>query len=126
MNIIKLSNNKLVANFSSPHHFIFEDGNILPAVSNDEAIRLSVDFIEQKVNNKGDVKLDFGLSTQVWDELRKWKSKWETGEVHIVYIPLPMLEALHKFEYDVVNSPFRSVRIEDRLKKEISIYKQCI
>ena len=28
--------------------------------------------------------------------------------------------------YDLKNSPFRSVRIEDRIKKLVSIHKQCV
>jgi hypothetical protein len=125
MEILTLSNGKKVANFSSPHQFIFTDGSILHPVPNEVADKLKVDFTETDLGN-GDVKLDFGLSTHVWEEMMKWKEKWALGMVHTVYVPLPMLQALHKFEYDVKNSPFRTIRTNDRINKLVCIDKQCI
>jgi hypothetical protein len=49
--IVILSNGKRVANFSSPHEFKFVDGTILPAVSNEDAEKYKVDFIETEINH---------------------------------------------------------------------------
>jgi len=125
MTIIILSNGKKVANFSSPHAFTFTDGSILPAVSNEEAERLKVTFHEDESPN-GDVKLSFSLSDAVLEEVDKYLNLWHNAEVYHVYCPLPMIQALKERSFDVINSPFRSIRIEDRIQKLVSINKQCI
>lgn len=123
--IVTLSNGKRVANFSSPHSFTFTDGTVLPAVSDNESERLKVTFIED-VDRDGDVKLSFKLSTAVFDVLEMWEELYDELEVDVVYCPLPMITALKDMRYDIKKSPFRSVRIEDRIKKLVSIEKQCI
>jgi len=125
MKIITLSNKKKVGNFSSPHSFKFEDESILPAVSNEESNRLKVTFIEDE-DDAGDVILSFRLSGEIWIEMNKWRDLWIEGEVNIVFCPLPMIKALNEADYGVKDSPFRSIRIEDRIKKLVSIHKQCI
>lgn len=125
--IITLSNGKRVGNFSSPHPFTFTDGSILPAVSDSEAERLKVTFVETEVGN-GDIGLQFELSDAVWNEINKWKITWALKEVDVVFCPLPMITALkeHYDDHTVVGTPFRAIRIEDRIKKLVSIEKQCI
>ena len=123
--IITLSNGKRVGNFSSPHEFVFEDGNILPAVSESIADHLKVTFLET-VHENGDVSLTFDLSTSVLHEMKTWVNLWINKEVDVVFCPLPMITALSERGYDIKNSPFRSIRIEDRIKKLVSINKQCI
>ena len=126
MNIITLSNGKKVGNFSSPHSFTFEDGSVLPAVSNEESNRLKVNFIET-VDEDGDVILNFTLSKEVWDEMSKWATLFDEGKVQVVFCPLPMITALKaELESLIKNTPFRGIRIEDRIKKLVSIHKQCI
>lgn len=124
--MITLTNGKIVANFSSPHDFTFEDGSILPAVSNSEAERLKVTFHEEIDSSTGDVILDFSLSHEVWEEMNKYYKLWWDDEVNVVFCPLPMITALHKTGYNVKVSPFRAVRITDRIKKLVSINYQCI
>lgn len=126
MKVITLSNGKTVANFSSPHSFTFTDGSVLPAVSNGEAERLKVDFIETPFGYKGDIELSFSLSEAVQASMKEWLELWGAGRVDVVFIPLPMLTALWEDNYPVAYSPFRAVRIEDRVLKLISIDKQCI
>lgn len=125
--IITLSNGKKVANFSSPHSFTFTDGSVLPAVTNEEAERLKVTFIETHYL-RGDVGLRFELTDDIRSEISKWMDIYYDPLEHIdvVFCPSPMLTALHNEGFNVLNSPFRSIRIEDRIKKLVSIDKQCI
>lgn len=127
MTIITLSNGKKVGNFSSPHPFIFEDGSILPAVSPEEAERLKVNFIETHIGD-GDISLKFEITHPIDDELQKWWELYHQNKIDVVFCPLPMIQALkvRDSEFYLVNSPFRSVRMEDRIKKLVSIHKQCI
>lgn len=133
MNIITLSNGKKVANFSSPHPFTFEDGNVLPAVSNEEAERLKIEFIEMPLDDtegakSGDVSLAFDITDEVRREIEKWEDADGLKQVDVVFCPLPMIIVL-KEAYGLhwlVQSPFRAIRIEDRIKKLISIHKQTL
>jgi len=150
--IITLSNGKRVANFSSPHSFTFTDGSEIPAVDAEESVRLKVTFNED-VDEDGDVKLTFTLSDAVIEEMKYWMKLWENKEVDVVFCCLPMITAIREeiaawnqlsIDYDkeyldgyipkvyvagVYNlkaSPFRAVRMEDRIEKLLSIEKQCI
>jgi hypothetical protein len=140
--IVTLSNGKRVANFSSPHEFVFTDGTVLPKVSDQESEFLKVTFIEKELT-KGDVRLSFKLSEQVMEELDLWVEIFIEAHVDVVFCPLPMITAIwdifredrYRFsipygfksiEEKVSNLPFRSIRIEDRLKKLVSIDKQSL
>lgn len=126
MKVITLSNGKTVANFSSPHSFTFADGSVLPAVSDEEAEKLKVDFHEEDLLGNGDVSLSFSLSEYVKKEVEIWVRLHEVGYIDVVFVPLPMLTALKEYGLNIRTSPFRAVRIEDRILKLISIDKQCI
>ena len=124
-----LSNRKRVGNFSSPHDFKFTGGTILPAVHNEEAERLKVTFVESLHENELyniDVTLSFKISQEILDEMEHWMRLWRSSRVDVVLCPLPMLQGLKESGYDIVNSPFRAVRIEDRINKLVSITKQCL
>jgi len=127
MEIITLSNGKRVANFSSPHPFAFEDGSILNAISNEESERLKVTFIEEELP-QGDIKLSFKLSDDVKEEMEKFMNEFFLDNLDVVFCPLPMITALkEEFSEETIRSmPFRSIRVEDRIKKLVSIHKQCI
>jgi hypothetical protein len=129
--VITLSNGKRVANFSSPHPFTFEDGSILPAVPDEYAEKLKVTFHEDLINDGGDIVLDFSLSPDVWKEIRYWQHMYDNRIVDVVFCPLPMIRCLQDDELKndnawLVNSPFRSIRIKDRIKKLVSITNQCL
>lgn len=128
MEIITLSNGKRVANFSSPHPFTFEDGSVLNAVSNSESERLKIIFLEKEYSN-GDTRLSFKLSDDVLAEMEECRILHsEEKLVDVVFCPLPMVVAI-KEEFGegfLINSPFRSIRVEDRIEKLVSIHKQCI
>jgi hypothetical protein len=124
--IIELSNGKLVANFSSPHVFNFTDGNILPAKSESESERLKVNFHED-IDEDGDVVLSFSLSDEVYVEIVYWQEKFLNKEVNVVFCPLPMITAMKQDLFqNIKTTPFRAVRIEDRINKLVSIEKQCL
>jgi len=123
--MIILSNGKRVANFSSPHPFEFTDGSILEAVSNEKAENLKITFHES-VDTNGDVRLSFSLSVDVIKEVAIWQQMWNNNSIDVVFCPLPMITALRESGYDLKFSPFRSIRVEDRIKKLVSIEKQCI
>jgi hypothetical protein len=129
---IELSNGKKVGNFSSPHPFTFEDGSILPAVSPEEAERLAVTFFEQPIGGltgrNGDIKLAFSLSKDVYNHIDKWLELAKHGLVDVVYVPLPMMTAMHQefTPHFIHQSPFRTIRMTDRILKQVSISKQCL
>jgi hypothetical protein len=126
--IVTLTNGKKVANFSSPHEFRFTDGTVLPAHDADTANALKIEFIETELNDKGDIMLEFELTEKVRDAIVRYAFLYELKAVDVVFCPLPMITAL-KDTYGgiwVLNSPFRAVRIEDRVNKLVSIEKQCI
>lgn len=127
-NIITLSNGKRVGNFSSPHPFIFTDGSVLAAVSNEEAERLKITFTEEEINDKGDIKLSFSIPVEVMKELWVWLNYKNNDEIDVVFCPLPMIIALvDEFgEPWLIDSPFRAIRMEDRILKLVSIDKQCV
>lgn len=138
MKITTLKNGLRVGNFSSPHDFKFDDGTILEAVSDTESQRLKVTFNETELNKSivngnttlilKDIKLDFGLSDVVRDEMADWLIVQDRGDVDVVLIPLPMLTATES-EYsinEIITMPFRCIRIEDRTNKIISSRKFCI
>lgn len=126
--IITLSNGKKVANFSSPHEFIFTDGSYLKRVPMEISDKLKVTFIEKDLGD-GDISLRFDLSADLLAEVSEYMILWVKGEVDVVFCPLPMITAMKeskKIPFTVKNSPFRSIRIENRLLKHVSIDKQCI
>lgn len=127
--IVTLSNGKRVANFSSPHSFTFEDGSILPAHSEEVSEFLKINFIETELED-GDIMLQFTLSEQVENAMNEYMEMWNLGMVDVVFCPLPMITAIKEnsaygLDY-LIDSPFRSIRQEDRIKKLVSIHKQCV
>lgn len=133
MEIITLSNGKKVGNFSSPHPFTFEDGSVLPAVSPEEAERLKIIFIEESLDNaiSGDIRLSFEISKAVDDAMYEWRKLYDKCLVDVVFCPLPMIEAIKDSnngysKHYLFISPFRAIRMEDRIKKLVSIHKQCV
>lgn len=128
MQIVTLSNGKRVANFSSPHPFTFTDGTVLPAVNNDKSELLKIIFHEVIENEKGDVSLSFELGVVVKDEMKLWTWEYNMDNVDVVFCPLPMLIAIAQEYGDawLWHSPFRGIRMEDRIKKLASIDKQCL
>lgn len=129
LKVVRLSNQLLVGNFSSPHQFTFDDGTVLDAVSDYDSMRLKVNFNEYVIDDNlakkyKTVGLTFTLSDEVRREMEVWHKMWEHNDVDIVLCPLPMIQALYEDDgkrYDVSKTPFRAVRMKDRIKKLSSI-----
>ena len=134
LKVVRLSNQLIVGNFSSPHDFTFEDGTILPKVSDYDSIRLKVNFNETVVDDNlakkyKTIMLDFTLSDEVIREMNVWHKMWQHNDVDIVLCPLPMIQALQQNSDDLkslLDGPFRAVRMKDRIKKTASINTFCI
>lgn len=128
--IVTLSNGVTVANFSSPHSFKFTDGNELAAVSNFEAEELKIDFIETPstgvTDTITDISLDFAITQAVRDRMDFMMKSFDIGLVDVVLCPLPMITALKAEGFNLKRSPFRAVRMENRIEKLVSINKFCI
>tara|TARA_R110002020_G_scaffold134164_2_gene299265 strand:- start:1008 stop:1442 length:435 start_codon:yes stop_codon:yes gene_type:complete len=125
---VRLSNQLIVGNFSSPHPFTFEDGSVLDAVSDYDSMRLKVIFNETIVQERSTVmtvSLDFSLTADVLEEMEIWTKMWKHNDVDIVLCALPMIQALQKNivndDYHILDSPFRAVRLKNRIKKLASI-----
>ena len=131
----RLSNQLIVGNFSSPHPFTFDDGSVLSAVSDYDSERLKVTFTETIIRDEhkfrklhsdvSTVQLKFTLNEEIENEMKEWLKMWEHNDVDIVLCPLPMIQALqqgHESNFmSLLNSPFRAVRMKDRIKKLSSI-----
>ena len=125
--IVTLSNGLRVANFSSPHPFTFTDGTVLPEMNKEDALRFKIVPNETPVEEFGTYKtvnMSWSLSFNVMWEMNDWEMLYEQEEVHVVLCPLPMLVAMggHEFYCDkILDTPFRAVRMPDRVKKLVSI-----
>ena len=65
LKVVRLSNQLLVGNFSSPHAFTFDDGTVLSAVSDYNSMRLKVNFNETIVEDKIIRLYDYNLMSDV-------------------------------------------------------------
>jgi len=130
--IYTLTNGLRIANFSSPHLFTFTDGTILPAVSIELATKLMLKVDEKRVPQRNSrfrtVTLDWSLSEAVSEEIDYWFTFFAMKEVDVVIIPLPVMVALKSIwnDKDIIKSPFRVIRVSNRITKEIHTDKFCI
>lgn len=95
MPIVTLGSGLRVANFSSPHSFIFVTGEVLAACSPERARALMLEVGEREVvNPKGftDIRLEFLMSDAVGQELEKLLGCYTDFDVLLV--PLPVLQAI--------------------------------
>lgn len=125
--MVTLSNGLRVANFSSPHPFTFTDGSVLPACTPEDAERLQVTFYEIQLTQTT-CKLEFSLSSEVWKEMAHWQREQLKKHVDFVLVPLPMMQVLkeHHSTAWILKSPYRCIRMCDRIKKLVCIDKFTI
>lgn len=131
MYIITLSNGLRVGNFSSPHSFTFIDGNVLPKVSDNFAKEMMLDLKETPVRNHKHgpkvktVKKDFRLTPLLHEAIAWWVTIYETDQVDVVLVPLPVMDAMSKVfsESKLMAMPFRVISVADRVTKAIEIDK---
>jgi hypothetical protein len=135
--VLTLSNGKRVANFSSPHRFLFEDGSVLLPVSIEESKRLSMIVEENQLNDRGDTTIEHSLPDAIEIEMQYWKELHKQGKVDVVFCPYPMIRAIwtnvrnnmaddSEVEKYMLSMPFRSVCTVNRLTKASSITKQYL
>lgn len=125
---ITLRNGLRVINYSSPHPFIFDDGSELPACSPERAREASLTPTEQVVwdeNGVQTITLGFDIPSKMLKELEALS---QLGDRTIVLVPLPVLTALKELwgKGRVQNSPFRAVRMADRVNKIVCSDKFCV
>lgn len=121
--IVKLRNGIVVANFSSPHQFTFDDGTVLAACSAERSKFLMLEAVETEVPNGRwtDIVIRFNMSENVRVALNELCGH---PGIDIVLIPFPVMTALK--EAGVSISKFRVVRVADRVTKVIHSDKFCI
>jgi len=130
--IYTLKNGLRVVNFSSPHSFLFTDSTVIPAVKDDKARNLMLEVEEMRVSQRNSrfrtVKLDWSLSESVSEEIDYWFTFFAMKKVDVVIVPLPVMTALKSIwlEKDIIKSPFRVIRVADRITKAIHTDKFCI
>lgn len=138
--IITLTNGLRVANFSSNYSFKFTDGSVLPAISNEFCTKLSMEPYEYKFRYSTygkdsdcfeSIKLSFNAASDVIDSINYWYNLWNIEQlVDIVIVPLPVITMMrNSMNWDddrIYCSPFRTIRVADRLTKKICIDKFCI
>lgn len=126
---IKLSTGVTVANFSSPHPFTFDNGQVLAACAPERAKALMLDAVEREIPAKHgvDIALRFEMSTPVLVEIMRLSNYWE---IDIILVPLPVLVATKAHfdwdEEDVQRHKLRCVRVADRVTKTIYHNRFCL
>ena len=137
---VKLSNGLTIANFSSPHSFKFTTGEILEKCSPNWSREMSLGIKESKkqMNLKNgtkswtDVLLTIDIPKNV---LYNLATLVELESIDIVIVPLMVLNAIKSIDDDtweqenlkkILLSKCRTVRIADRVTKEIYPDKFCI
>ena len=137
---VKLSNGLTVANFSSPHSFKFTTGEILKECNPKWSREMSLGIKESKkqMNLKDgtkswtDVLLTIDIPKNV---LYNLATLVELESIDIVIVPLMVLNAIKSIDDDkweqenlkkIILSKCRTVRIADRVTKEIYPDKFCI
>jgi len=130
--IFTLKNGLRVANFSSPHPFTFTDGTVIPAVGRKKAEILMLN-VEENLCRERDrkfrtIKLDWSLSDAVSNDIDWWMTYYNLKTVDVVLVPLPVMTALHAIwsDKDILKSPFRVIRVANRILKTIETNKFCI
>lgn len=126
---VTLSNGLVVANFSSPHNFVFEEGSILLACEKDRVEALSLEKIEStrfNITPNGSavaVEIYFEITQVVLDELEALD---KDPTINIILVPFPVLEAYKSSIGGVPPAKVYVVYMVDRVNKIASSRKFCI
>ncbi len=135
MPTIKLANGVTIGNFSSPHPFTFDTGEILPACEEDRARALTLEVVEEEVCRPlwTDVSIKFSLSDAVKAEFLRIHREvslddWDNYAT-IILVPLPVLESVKAEDYwgpPGIRERLRVVRMKDRVNKIIWHNRFCV
>lgn len=129
---IILPNGTEILNFSSPHPFNFDTGEVLPACSaaRSKALSLEAEETEFPAGTHGiDIALRFKMSDAVREELLRLAALVTEAPL-VVLVPFPVMQAI-KATWDldvdqVCMTPFRCVRSADRVTKVIYHNRFCV
>ena len=131
--VIELSSGLRVANFSSPHPFTFETGEVLAACSKEQMERGALRQVEQLspcpcFEGAEDVRLQIEMSDECRAGLEDAERRAAAGEFHIVLVPFMLRDAICKDRglADLSSTPFRVIRTVDRQTKAISASRFCV
>lgn len=123
--VITLQNGVRIANFSSPHSFVFDDGSILPACSAMRANMLKLKDREEEIKHPSlpivDIKVTFHMVEEVQKALQELQAR---EDVDIILVPLFVSTAMK--EIGLVMSKVRGCRVKDRVSKILFSDKFCI
>ena len=132
MPVTTLKNGLVVGNFSSPHDFNFDTGEILKACDPERSERLKVDFIPNiSIQNIRGIEiknnsLTFGLTPELKEEVVKILMSRNNAD--IILIPLPMIQAIKKDmpDLNISETQFRGVKMKSRTEKLTLSQEFCI
>lgn len=119
--------NVCVANFSSPHPFHLDNGQVLPACDPDRSRALMLKAQEEETLNMSggwvDIQLRFGMSEEVYDAL--WRA---CAAADLVIVPLPVRQAIRETfsKESLVWRKTRTCRVKDRVTKTIYHDRFCL
>lgn len=125
--VITLNSGIRIANFSSPHSFKFDTGEVLEACSPERANTLMLSQREHEDRSPcgryTNISLTFEMSDVVRDELLRLE---EDENIDIVLVPFPVMEALKASNLRTQISKARVCRTADRVTKTVYHNKFCI
>jgi len=123
-----LSNGLRVVNFSSPHPFTFDTGDILPACHKEWVNKMSLDIEENETVKESlsgveftDVKLSISVPKQVREVLYKLM---HDDFIDIILVPFMVLSAMK--DIPMITDKCRVIRVVDRVTKVIHSNKFCV
>lgn len=121
--VVTLKSGVRVANFSSPHEFVFTDGSVLPGCDPERARVLMLENVELECFRERwyDITLLFSMSDVVRSSLKELE---ENTDVDLVLVPFPVMEALKQKKMPI--GKCRVCRVADRVTKVIHSDRFCV
>ena len=130
MQRLHLKNGIAIVNFSSPHPFEFNTGEKLGACDADWTKKMSLDIKETETVTSSNEYLpvrtwtDVQLNISIPKDVKKVLDELTNDRyVDIVLVPFMMLEAMKSEGLNT--SKFRTIRVADRITKEIYPDRFC-
>lgn len=128
--VTTLTNGVRVANFSSPHSFVFVDGKVLEACSKERSEKLALEAEEVSTMNptcwdqKGIPVKDISLTWKMTEAVaRELDNLYASGGFDILIVPLPVMTAIKAAKRHIGKA--RCIRTFDRNSKTVCIDKFC-
>lgn len=123
---ITLANGLRIVNFSSPHPFNFETGEVLEACQDDRALALSMtahEVVTQKTTSNGILWEEIHLSFQMTPETQEEIERLNADEsIDVILAPLPVVQTAKALG---IQGKLRTVRAKDRITKTIYADRFC-